>query len=377
MIASTLRVALLAIALWAVAGGTAIAVQCGGDVTGATEAPSTEPPADEIEVAGVPSRLWPFYKKYRTLPHYRALVCAGGGIGEPVGCSWVCNANDPRAAIKKAMANCKKMMQRDYPISHPPCKLRFIGDIDVFGMSRSKLDQAIEQYRKDVEATKRGIIAGAAIAKNAKSYYRAGDYDRAIKQYTEAIRLDPANTKYHRNRGMAYRKKGDHDRAIQDYTEAIRLDPSYTFAYRSRGLAHADKGDYDRAIADYTEAIRLDPTYARAYNSRGNAYDEKGDYDRAIQDYSEAIRLDPDYASAYNNRCWQYGLMRRPHEALRDCNESLRLRPDNPATLDSRALAYWLLDEHDKARRDLERAREIDSERPLWRDRFREFEEMF
>jgi len=124
------------------------------------------------------------------------------------------------------------------------------------------------------------------------------DYDRAIVDYTEAIRLDPKFAFAYNNRCNAYHRKGDNDRAIADCTEAIRLDPKYAFAYNNRGLAYAGKGDYDRAIVDYTEAIRLDPKYALAYNNRGNAYFKKGDYDRAISDYTEAIRLDPKLASA-------------------------------------------------------------------------------
>jgi tetratricopeptide (TPR) repeat protein len=49
------------------------------------------------------------------------------------------------------------------------------------------------------------------------------------------------------------------DRAIADYTEALRLDPKYTFAYYNRGDAYRYNGDLDRAIADYTEALRLVP----------------------------------------------------------------------------------------------------------------------
>ena len=40
------------------------------------------------------------------------------------------------------------------------------------------------------------------------------------------------------NRGHAYINKGDYDRAIADYTEAIRLDPKYAIAYGNRGKAY-------------------------------------------------------------------------------------------------------------------------------------------
>ena len=67
------------------------------------------------------------------------------------------------------------------------------------------------------------------------------------------------------------RIKGDYDRAMADFNETIRLDPKHALAFRRRGVIYAKKGDYDRAIADYNEAIRLDPKYALALCNRGMA----------------------------------------------------------------------------------------------------------
>ena len=75
----------------------------------------------------------------------------------------------------------------------------------------------------------------------------------------------------HYNRGIARKAKGDLDRAIADYTEAIRLDPEYEYAYFNRGVAWSRKGDLDRAIADYDRVLRLDPKYGHAHFERGVA----------------------------------------------------------------------------------------------------------
>jgi Tfp pilus assembly protein PilF len=108
------------------------------------------------------------------------------------------------------------------------------------------------------------------------------------------------------NRGVGYLEKRDNDRAIADYTEAIRLGPRDADAFVGRGSAYSNKHDYDRAMTDYNEAIRLDPKSASAFTGRGNVYGDKGDYDRAIADLTEAIRLDPMYALAYTNRGLAY-----------------------------------------------------------------------
>jgi tetratricopeptide (TPR) repeat protein len=81
---------------------------------------------------------------------------------------------------------------------------------------------------------------------------------------------DMANAYY--NRGIAYRSKGNLDRAIDDFTQAIRLDSRESEFVNDRGAAYHAKGDIDRAIADYDKAIQLNPKAAEPYNNRGSAY---------------------------------------------------------------------------------------------------------
>ncbi len=124
------------------------------------------------------------------------------------------------------------------------------------------------------------------------AYSDKKDYDRAIADYSEAIRLNGNYATAFSNRGVAYRAKGEFDRAVADYSEAIRLNPKHARAFNNRGLAYSDMKNYERAIADYDEALRLDPGYANAFNNRGDAYWAKGDVDRAFADYNRASRID-------------------------------------------------------------------------------------
>ena len=61
------------------------------------------------------------------------------------------------------------------------------------------------------------------------------------------------------NRGNAYQSKGDYQRAIQDYDEALRIDPDYPLAFYNRGLARFDQGLYIAAVPDFVRAVQLDP----------------------------------------------------------------------------------------------------------------------
>ena len=71
------------------------------------------------------------------------------------------------------------------------------------------------------------------------------------------------------NRGNGYVFKDDYDRAIADYTEAIRLDPNSVAAYFGRAGAYSDRGDVDRAMADYSAAQRLALKYGSDRTASG------------------------------------------------------------------------------------------------------------
>jgi tetratricopeptide (TPR) repeat protein len=200
----------------------------------------------------------------------------------------------------------------------------------------------------------------AAYQNRGVSWYQKGDYDRAIADYNEAIRLDPKRAGTYNDRSAAWHGKGDNDRAIADLNEAIRLNPKYAVAYNNRCVVWRDKGDYDRAIADCNEAIRLNPKYADAYRDRGVAWREKGDYDHAIADYNEAIRLNPKYADAYRNRAAVWSDKGDNDRAIADLNEAIRLDPKSADAYYNRGNAYRAKREYESAIADYDRAAAID-----------------
>ncbi len=128
-------------------------------------------------------------------------------------------------------------------------------------------------------------------------------YDQAIRNYDEALRLEPDGGAYYW-RGWCYHHKHSYDPAIHDLDEAIRLTPSAA-AYYWRGLCYLRKVDYGRAMADFIEAVRLAPKVAEAYRTRAWIYGQRGEYSRAIQDYTRALNLHPD-AETYSSRSAAY-----------------------------------------------------------------------
>ncbi|MEP7288333.1 MAG: tetratricopeptide repeat protein [Chloroflexota bacterium] len=187
-------------------------------------------------------------------------------------------------------------------------------------------DGAIADYTEAIRLDPRNA---ETYARRAGARYGKGDLDGTISDCTEAIRLDPHNANAYHNCALAREAKGDLDGTISDCTEAIRLNPQNAYSYDCRGDARKAKGDLDGAIADYTEAIRLDPQYAIAYNDRGDAREAKGDLDGAIADYTEAIRLNSQYVSAYIHRGNVHHAKKDYKRTAADYRKVLELDPNN------------------------------------------------
>jgi len=158
------------------------------------------------------------------------------------------------------------------------------------------------------------------------------------------------------DRGNAWRNKKEYDKAIADYDEAIRLDPKYVPAYNNRGLAWAAKKDYDKAIADYDEIIRLDPKEASAWNNKAYllatcADDRLRNVDKAEELFKTVIALRP------NSPCNEHTI---------SVIAAARSRFDDAIRYQKKALEDkdYAAEEGDKAR---ERLKAYENQKP-WRE---------
>lgn len=143
--------------------------------------------------------------------------------------------------------------------------------------------------------TKRDLVT--AYVNRGDAYFARSEFDRAVADYSDALRLDRSSAPAFSGRGRAYRSKGDFDKALADFDAAVRLNPNSAQLRIDRGAVHRARGDLDRAIADYSEAIQRDPSNPEAFLHRGVSYRGKRDFDREKQDLEAALRLDPQFTA--------------------------------------------------------------------------------
>ena len=182
-----------------------------------------------------------------------------------------------------------------------------------------------------------------------QAHYETADYDAAIADYTEAIRLVPQFDRAHTARGNAYAKKDWIDLAIEDFSRVIDLNPDSAVAYGNRGASYARKDEQHRAIEDFNEAIRLNPDYPLTYGSRGMAYLRTRKYDQAIEDMSRAIAAYPEWAALYNDRGRAYFHKQEYDRAIQDFDKAIELVPDGGAAYSNRGWCHDRKNEPDPA----------------------------
>ena len=96
--------------------------------------------------------------------------------------------------------------------------------------------------------------------------------------------------------GLDELARGDFDAAIEQLSEWLRVNPEAVSGYVNRAAAWGQKGEYSRALADYESAIRLDPRDANSFNAvaliRAMCPDERvRDGKKAVESATRACEL--------------------------------------------------------------------------------------
>src|ERR1039457_837666 len=108
------------------------------------------------------------------------------------------------------------------------------------------------------------LVIGQACADPIGDCNQIGDTEKQIEGCNQFLELEPYSPYValaYGLRGGAYKQTGDLDRAIADFTQALKIDAGLVRVYVNRGIAYRDKGQLDQAIADFSQAIALDAAF--------------------------------------------------------------------------------------------------------------------
>lgn len=92
-------------------------------------------------------------------------------------------------------------------------------------------------------------------------------------------------------RGVDKVERGNYQGAMVNFDQALRLKPNFAEAYYNRGLARSHLRNLQGAIADHNQVIRINPSLAEAHGNRGLIRYRLGNQRGAIADLQKAAQL--------------------------------------------------------------------------------------
>lgn len=126
---------------------------------------------------------------------------------------------------------------------------------------------------------------------------RAGErWDEALAEYSEVLSLLPEGGNLadaHYGLGLVRRHRGDLDGAVREFGQALRLNPKLDQAHAALSQVLLHKGDIEGAVAEMEEAVRLNPDSPLAHVILGNLYEAEGRPAKANEELRKAYLLAP------------------------------------------------------------------------------------
>lgn len=141
-------------------------------------------------------------------------------------------------------------------------------------------------------------------------------YGDGLAMIEKAQKLIPSKDKEYLSvsfqiKGDIYQNIEEFDKAIDNYSKAIKTDPSNSTAYQDRADLHYQLMHYELADKDYDKLIELEPNEYYGYMGKGRNANAQQKYGEAIQQFDYVIKLHgKDYFKSYAFRAESYiGLM--------------------------------------------------------------------
>ncbi|KAJ1416033.1 Tetratricopeptide-like helical domain superfamily [Sesbania bispinosa] len=89
--------------------------------------------------------------------------------------------------------------------------------------------------------------------------FSSGDFDAAIRHFSDAIALSPDNHVLYSNRSAAYASLQKYTEALTDAKKTVELKPDWSKGYSRLGAAHLGLAQYDDAVSAYKKGLEIDP----------------------------------------------------------------------------------------------------------------------
>jgi len=169
---------------------------------------------------------------------------------------------------------------------------------------------------------------------------RAGRLPEALEDFLAAERHDQARPDVKMNAGSVYAALGNRAKALDYFRAASAADPASPLYRFQLGLFYARSGRYAEAAAQFEKAVSLFPEYEDALLELAVLRERDGRLGEAVKLYRRALAVKPRDSVARFRLAWALRKAGRAGEAAKALDGAFLLAPANEKGGISMALAY-------------------------------------
>jgi tetratricopeptide (TPR) repeat protein len=125
---------------------------------------------------------------------------------------------------------------------------------------------------------------------------KAGQLDEAENAFRTVLAKGGATAYVHNNLGIVLQERGQHAKAVTEFLEALRLDPAYTAPRILMGASLLALGRVSEARASLERAVKLAPREPLARLLLARVLERASDWTEAVEQYRALTELKPDEA---------------------------------------------------------------------------------
>jgi tetratricopeptide (TPR) repeat protein len=159
--------------------------------------------------------------------------------------------------------------------------------------------QGIKEYKEVVRLTPKDALAHRRLA---RLYRQKELFDLGVFEAKEALRLEKSAISF-RDLGVAYLWRGNYEKAIKEFREALRLKPDFASIHYDIGYTYFLEGRFEDAIEEFK----------KYFGSLDSPYGDINSYRmiwrnlslRHIGKDAEAKKLIEDFARGYKGKGWE------------------------------------------------------------------------
>lgn len=194
-----------------------------------------------------------------------------------------------------------------------------------------------------------------------------GQYEQAIRFYSEALAIVPKYKEALNNRGVAYYQDGRYTEAIIDYSNIlVQIDMGYADALRNRANAYIADGKYDKALSDLASLEEQFPDSAYVHFTKGIAFHESKEYPKAVEAFEKSFALDSNDAEALVNAANSYFYMKQFDKANELLNRAEAIDATEPNIYNTKGLIAMEVGDLDEAHEWFNQALKMDPGNPYY-----------